>query len=68
MLDSNTSILALRQRYYGLYFQDELRVNRILTLHAGLRWEPSLPEHEAACVASTSHCLLLSLDKRPEPT
>jgi hypothetical protein len=48
MLDSNTSILALRQRYYGLYFQDELRVNKILTLHAGLRWEPSLPEHEAA--------------------
>jgi hypothetical protein len=47
MLDSNTSILKLRQKYYGLYFQDDARVNKRLTVHAGVRWEPSVPEHEA---------------------
>jgi hypothetical protein len=47
LLDSNTSILALREKYYGLYFQDDVRVSKRLTFHAGVRWEPSLPEHEA---------------------
>jgi hypothetical protein len=48
MLDSNTSVLALRQKYYGLYFQDDIRVNKKLNIHAGVRWEPSLPQREAA--------------------
>ena len=47
LLDSNTSILALKQKYYGLYFQDDIRISKRLTVHAGVRWEPSLPEHEA---------------------
>ena len=48
LLDSNTSVLALREKYYGLYFQDEFQVNKKLSIHAGVRWEPSLPEHDAA--------------------
>ena len=47
MLDSNVSVLKLRQRYYGAYFQDDVRLNKRLTVHAGVRWEPSVPEHEA---------------------
>jgi hypothetical protein len=45
---SNTNVLALRQKYYGLYFQDDIHLGKKLTVHAGVRWEPSLPEHEAA--------------------
>ena len=45
---SNTSVLALRQKYYGLYFQDDIKISKKLTVHAGLRWEPSLPQHENA--------------------
>jgi hypothetical protein len=48
LLDSNTSVLALRQKYYGLYFQDDYHVSKRLSIHAGVRWEPSLPEHDAA--------------------
>jgi hypothetical protein len=46
LLDSNTSIIGLRQKYYGLYFQDDYHVSKKLSIHAGVRWEPSLPEHD----------------------
>jgi hypothetical protein len=46
LLDSNTSIIGLREKYYGLYFQDDYRLSKRLTVHAGVRWEPSLPEHD----------------------
>ena len=48
LLDSNTSVVALREKYYGLYFQDDIRVSKRLSIHAGVRWEPSFPEHDAA--------------------
>lgn len=35
-----------RNLFAGLYFQDDYRVNRRLTLNMGLRWEPFLPWHE----------------------
>ena len=38
--------IALRQKYWGAYVQDDIRVSRTLNVHAGLRWEPSLPEHD----------------------
>ncbi len=40
--------IALRQRYYGAYFQDDIQVRKGLNVHFGVRWEPSLPEHDKA--------------------
>jgi hypothetical protein len=34
---------ANRDKFPGLYFQDNYRVTRRLTLNLGLRWEPALP-------------------------
>src|ERR1700731_4723403 len=39
---------GLRQKYIGAYVQDDIRVSRTFNLHAGVRWEPSLPEHDVA--------------------
>jgi hypothetical protein len=46
-LDSNLVVSGLRQKYIGAYFQDDFQATRNLNLHAGLRWEPLLPEYDA---------------------
>jgi hypothetical protein len=46
LVNGNYFMVDLRQRYWGAYFQDDMRVARNLTIHAGIRWEPSLPEHD----------------------
>ena len=38
--------VGLRQKYWGAYVQDDIRLAKGLTFHAGVRWEPSLPEHD----------------------
>jgi len=38
--------IGLRQRYAGAYVQDDIRLAKGLNIHAGVRWEPSLPEHD----------------------
>jgi hypothetical protein len=38
--------IALRQKYWGAYVQDDIRLAKRLNVHVGLRWEPSLPEHD----------------------
>jgi hypothetical protein len=45
--DSNTFRADLRQKYIGAYFEDGLQLGRRLNIHLGVRWEPSLPEHDA---------------------
>src|SRR5260370_14020759 len=35
--------LALQVRYYGVYFQDDWRVSKRLTLNLGLRWDSDRP-------------------------
>jgi hypothetical protein len=37
---------GLRQKYWGAYVQDDLRLAKGLNVHVGVRWEPSLPEHD----------------------
>ena len=32
------------EKYIGAYFEDDVQLNRKLNVHAGVRWEPSLPE------------------------
>lgn len=38
--------IALRQKYWGAYVQDDVRLSKNLNVHVGVRWEPSLPEHD----------------------
>jgi hypothetical protein len=47
LADANPQINALRQKYFGIYFQDDIQLSPRLTVHAGLRWEPSLPQYDA---------------------
>jgi hypothetical protein len=37
---------GLREKYWGAYVQDDIRLAKGLNVHFGLRWEPSLPEHD----------------------
>lgn len=47
VIDSGKVIFGGREKYAGLYFQDDYRATKTLNVHAGLRWEPSLPEYDA---------------------
>jgi len=47
VIDSNTARVDLRQKYIGIYFEDGFQVTKRLNVHAGIRWEPFLPEHDA---------------------
>jgi hypothetical protein len=38
--------IGLRAKYLGAYVQDDIRVAKGLDVHVGIRWEPSLPEHD----------------------
>ena len=38
--------IGMRQKYWGAYVQDDIRIAKGLNVHVGLRWEPSLPEHD----------------------
>ena len=44
----NPAQIALREKYTGLYFQDDVQVTKRLNLHAGVRWDPFFPETDAA--------------------
>ena len=46
LVNGNYFLADLRQRYWGAYFQDEVRLSKNLTVHGGVRWEPSLPQHD----------------------
>jgi hypothetical protein len=48
LADGNYFQVALRQRYWGAYFEDDFHVSKNLSVHVGMRWEPSLPEHDLA--------------------
>ncbi len=43
---SDTDILHTRTDYYGVFVQDDWRVNSKLTLNMGLRWEADTPRWE----------------------
>jgi hypothetical protein len=48
VIQQSLAEIGLRQKYFGLYFQDDIKVNPRLNMHFGLRWEPSLPQHDVA--------------------
>jgi hypothetical protein len=48
LVDANQDEAGLRQRYVGVYGQDDIQVKKGLNVHVGLRWEPFLPEHDRA--------------------
>ncbi|HWB83033.1 MAG TPA: carboxypeptidase-like regulatory domain-containing protein [Bryobacteraceae bacterium] len=46
LTQGNTFQIGLHEKYAGLYVQDDIRVAKGLDVHVGVRWEPSLPEHD----------------------
>ena len=48
VIQQSLAEIGLRQKYVGLYFQDDIKLNARLNVHFGIRWEPSLPEHDVA--------------------
>ena len=46
LTQGNIFQVGLREMYAGVYAQDNIRLRRGLNVHVGLRWEPSLPEHD----------------------
>jgi hypothetical protein len=46
LTQGNAFTIGLREMYVGVYGQDNIRLARGLDLHVGMRWEPSLPEHD----------------------
>jgi hypothetical protein len=48
VIQQSLAEIGLRQKYIGLYFQDDIKVSKRLNAHVGVRWEPSLPEHDVA--------------------
>jgi hypothetical protein len=48
LTNGNPVQIGLRQKYYGAYAQDDIQVRKGLNVHVGVRWEPSVPEHDVA--------------------
>jgi hypothetical protein len=48
VIQQSLAEIGLRQKYVGLYAQDDIKLSPRLNLHFGIRWEPSLPEHDVA--------------------
>ena len=44
--DGNPNQAGLREKYWGAYGQDDIQLAKNLNVHVGVRWEPSLPEHD----------------------
>ncbi len=47
VIDSNVARVDLRQKYIGAYIEDSFQITPRFNVHAGVRWEPFLPEHDA---------------------
>jgi hypothetical protein len=45
-IQGNLTKMNELQYYFGLYFNDKIRLTPRLSLNAGLRWEPYLPVHD----------------------
>jgi hypothetical protein len=44
LTDTGQQVSNSYGKYLGAYFEDDIQVNKSLNVHAGIRWEPSLPE------------------------
>ena len=57
--------VALREKYYGLYVQDDYQITRGLDLHVGVRWEPIFRNTTSPAEVRTSPYRRFWLDKCP---
>ena len=44
---NNIVVNGLRQKYIAAYFEDNIQFSPRVSFHAGIRWEPSLPEYDS---------------------
>ncbi|MEO8053009.1 MAG: TonB-dependent receptor [Acidobacteriota bacterium] len=42
----NPGETGIREKYWGVYAQDDFQLTKKLNVHLGVRWEPSLPQHD----------------------
>jgi hypothetical protein len=52
LVSSDSQISNLREKYFALYAEDDIQLTKALNVHAGVRWEPSLPETDTHNVGS----------------
>ncbi len=48
VIQQSLAEIGLRQRYFGMYFQDDFKVGKRLNMHLGVRWEPETPQYDIA--------------------
>jgi len=48
VIQQSLAEVGLRQRYFGMYFQDTFKASRKLTMTLGVRWEPEAPQRDIA--------------------
>lgn len=48
VIQQSLAEIGIRQKYYGVYFQDDIKISKRLNMQVGMRWEPQIPQNDIA--------------------